>query len=49
MVLLVSAHIIHMILEIDFYLYCHKCLYSQDFKSLVDVSTEDLKRVREML
>jgi hypothetical protein len=40
---LVSTHIIHLILENDFY------LSLQDFKPPVDVSTEDVKRVREML
>jgi hypothetical protein len=38
---LVYPHIIHMILQTDFYL--------QDFKSPVDVSTKDIKCVREML
>jgi nicotinic acid phosphoribosyltransferase len=46
---LVSAHIIHAILETDFYLYSHNDCILQDFKSVVDVSTEDLKRAREML
>jgi hypothetical protein len=46
---LVSTHILHLILETDFYLYSHKWLYFAIFQSFVDVSTEDLKRVREML
>jgi hypothetical protein len=46
---LVSTHIIHLILENDFYLYSHKWLYLQDFKPPVDVSIEDVKRIREML
>jgi hypothetical protein len=46
---LVSAHIIHLILENDFYLYSHKWFILQDFKPHVDVSTKDLKHVREML
>jgi hypothetical protein len=46
---LVSTHIIHLILETDFYLYSHKWLYFAGFQISIDVSTEDLKRVREML
>jgi hypothetical protein len=47
---LVFAHIIHLILENDFYLYSHKWLYFAGFQtSCVDVSTEDVKSVREML
>jgi hypothetical protein len=46
---LVSAHILHLILETDFYLYLINDCILQDFKAAVDVSTDDLKRVREML
>jgi hypothetical protein len=46
---LVSTHIIHLILENYFYLYSHKDCILQDFKPPVDVSIEDVKRVREML
>jgi hypothetical protein len=46
---LVSAHIIHLILELmSTYILINDCIL-QDFKSVVDVSTEDLKRVLEML
>jgi hypothetical protein len=45
----VSAHIIHLILELmSTYILINDCIL-QDFKSVVDVSTEDLKRVLEML
>jgi hypothetical protein len=46
---LVSSHIIHLILENDFYLYSHKLFYFAGFQTPVDVSTKDVKRVREML
>jgi hypothetical protein len=46
---LVSAHILHLILETDFYLYLINDCILQDFKAAVDVFTDDLKRVREML
>ena len=46
---LVSAHILHLILETDFTCILINDCILQDFKSAVDVSTEDLKRVREML
>jgi hypothetical protein len=46
---LVSAYVLLLILETDFYLYSHNDCILQDFKVVVDVSTEDLKRVREML
>jgi hypothetical protein len=45
---LVSAYVLLLILETDFYLYSHNDCILQDFKVVVDVSTEDLKRVREM-
>jgi hypothetical protein len=41
---LVSAHIIHLILENDFYLYSQNDCILQDFKPPVDVSIEDVKR-----
>jgi hypothetical protein len=45
----VSARIIHLILETNSTcIRINDCIL-QDFKSPVDVSTEDLKRVREML
>jgi hypothetical protein len=46
---LVSTHIIHRILETDFYLYYHNDCILQDFKVAANVSMEDLKSVREML
>jgi hypothetical protein len=46
---LVSAHIIHLILENDFYLYSHKWLYISGFQTSCGVYTKDVKRVREML
>jgi hypothetical protein len=48
MLSLVSAHIPHLILETYFYLYSHNDCMLQDFKDVKDVSTEDLKWVREM-
>jgi hypothetical protein len=46
---LVSAHIIHLILEkISTCILINDCIL-QDFKPLVDVSIEDVKLVREML
>ena len=49
MLTLVSAHILHLILETDLYLYSHNYFILQDFKPALNVSTEDLKPVREML
>jgi nicotinic acid phosphoribosyltransferase len=49
MLSLVSAHILHLILETDFYFYSHNDCILQDFKAVVNVSTEDLKLVHEML
>jgi hypothetical protein len=46
---LVPAHIIHLILENDFYLYSHKWLYFVGFQTSCNVSIEDVKHVREML
>ena len=50
MLSLISAHILHLILETDLYLHSHNndCIL-QDFKAALNVSTEDLKSVREML
>jgi hypothetical protein len=46
---LVSAHIIHLILETgSTCILINDCILL-DFKSVVDVSTKDLKHVREML
>jgi hypothetical protein len=46
---LVSAHIIRLILEmISTCILINDCIL-QDFKPIVDVSIEDVKRVREML
>jgi hypothetical protein len=46
---LVSAHILHLILEmISTCILINDCIL-QNFKSVIDVSTEDLKRVWEML
>jgi hypothetical protein len=49
MLSLVSVHIVHLILEINFYLCSHNDCILQDFKAVVDVSTEDLKWVQEIL
>jgi hypothetical protein len=49
MLSLVSARILHLILEIDFHLSSHNDCILQDFKVVVNVSTKDLKTVREML
>jgi hypothetical protein len=46
---LVSAHIIHLILENDIYLYSLNDCILQDYKPPVDVSIEDVKCIREML
>jgi hypothetical protein len=46
---IVSAHIIHLILENDSTCILINDCILQDFKPLVDVSMEDVKRVREML
>jgi hypothetical protein len=48
MLSLVSAHIVHLILEIDFNLYSHKWLYFAGFQRCRR-STEDQKWAREML
>jgi hypothetical protein len=46
---LVPTHIIHLILEIvSTCILINDCIL-QDFKSLIDVSTKNLKCVREML
>jgi hypothetical protein len=44
----VYTHILHLILETDFTCILINDCILQDFKSVVDVSTEDLKRVWEM-
>jgi hypothetical protein len=46
---IVSAHIIHLILENDSTCILINDCILQDFKPLVDVFMEDVKRVREML
>jgi hypothetical protein len=49
MLILIFAHIFHLILEIDFYLYSHNDCILQDFKVVINVSIEDLKPVWKML
>jgi hypothetical protein len=49
MLSVVSAHILHLILETDFYLYSHNDCILQDFKATVNVSIKDINLVREML
>jgi hypothetical protein len=46
---LVSAHIIHLILENDLYLYSHKWLYFAGFQTSCRCFHRRCKRVREML
>jgi hypothetical protein len=46
---LVSTHILHLILETVFSCILINDCILQDFQTVVDVSTDDLNRVREML
>jgi hypothetical protein len=49
MLSLVSTNVLHLILETDLYLYSHNDYILQDFKAALNISTEDLKSIREML
>jgi hypothetical protein len=46
---LVSAHILHWILETNLYLYSYNDCILQDFKATLNVCIEDLKPVQELL